>query len=365
MKMITVAVSETLKHPVHEESFKYNTPQNVSYRWIKEISLYSLRRKRFDFGPRMLYLPQIQDCDLIHSYNRCVLNKKSWVVDFEHAQSFSFKPEFMKPVSWFVLKKFFQSSYCKRLLPWSEFAKQSFLKNINDQKITEKITVLNPAIRVDQREKIKKESEKMKVIFVGNDFKRKGGNILLSIMKKIKDVDLTIVSTLRDCTPDERNVIRNSVQTAPYINLVEGMERERLLKDIYNQNDVFILPTLSESFGYSILEAMSKRLAIISTDIGAIPEMVVDEKNGFLIHSPQELIDYNAQYPYGHLKNFTLSKVQVQEMEHDLIKKIEEIRDNKKLLMTMKKRSLRIVEDKFTFKKRNRLLKGMYEESIK
>lgn len=365
--MITVAVSETLKHPVHEESFKYNPPQNVSYTWVKEVSLYALRRKKFDFGPRMIYLPRIQSCDLIHSYNRCILNKKSWVVDFEHAQSFAFKPEFMKPVSWLFLKKLFQSNCCKRLLPWSEFAKQSFLKSVksvNNQKITDKITVLSPAIRVDQRERTKKESENMRMIFVGSDFKRKGGNILLNVMKKVKDVDVTIISTLQDCTPDEKGLIMKKVQNDPHVNLIQGIPREELLRKVYAENDVLILPTLSETFGYSILEAMSKSLAVVSTNIGAIPEMVESEKNGFLIHTPQELIDYNAQYPYDHLKNFTLSKVQVQEMEHDLIKKIEEIRDNKKLLTTMKRRSLRIVEDKFTFKKRNRLLKEVYEESI-
>lgn len=47
--------------------------------------------------------------------------------------------------------------------------------------------------------------------------------------------------------------------------------------------DVYILPSYYEGLPISILEAMSYGQAIISTNVGGIPEIVIPEKNGILI----------------------------------------------------------------------------------
>lgn len=49
--------------------------------------------------------------------------------------------------------------------------------------------------------------------------------------------------------------------------------------------DVFILPSYFEGVPISILEAMTYRLPIISTNVGGIPEIVKHNKNGYL-HNP-------------------------------------------------------------------------------
>lgn len=46
---------------------------------------------------------------------------------------------------------------------------------------------------------------------------------------------------------------------------------------------VFILPSKSEAFGISILEAMRASVPIIATRVGGIPEVVTNNKNGLLI----------------------------------------------------------------------------------
>jgi len=47
--------------------------------------------------------------------------------------------------------------------------------------------------------------------------------------------------------------------------------------------DVFILPSLKEGFPWIILEAMASGVPIISTDVGAVPEIIKDNINGLLI----------------------------------------------------------------------------------
>ena len=47
--------------------------------------------------------------------------------------------------------------------------------------------------------------------------------------------------------------------------------------------DIFILPSLKEGLPYTIIEAMVAELPIITTGVGGIPEMIKDNKTGYLI----------------------------------------------------------------------------------
>ncbi len=50
----------------------------------------------------------------------------------------------------------------------------------------------------------------------------------------------------------------------------------------FAQADVFVQPTFNDCFPLTLVEAMQYRLPIVSTDVGAIPDMVKDGENGFV-----------------------------------------------------------------------------------
>lgn len=49
--------------------------------------------------------------------------------------------------------------------------------------------------------------------------------------------------------------------------------------------DLYVQPSLSESFGLAIVQAMSVGLPIVATNTGGIPEVVTEGKSGFLVPS--------------------------------------------------------------------------------
>ncbi|WP_144550527.1 glycosyltransferase family 4 protein [Bacillus sp. X1(2014)] len=58
-------------------------------------------------------------------------------------------------------------------------------------------------------------------------------------------------------------------------------------------SDVFILPSDTEGMPLSIIEAMALGLPTISTNVGGVPEVIVDGKTGFIINpdSVEELVE--------------------------------------------------------------------------
>lgn len=47
--------------------------------------------------------------------------------------------------------------------------------------------------------------------------------------------------------------------------------------------DIFVLPSVKEGFPFAILEAMSAKLPVIATRVGAVPEIIENGKNGFIV----------------------------------------------------------------------------------
>jgi len=60
---------------------------------------------------------------------------------------------------------------------------------------------------------------------------------------------------------------------------VGGNEKETILQN----TDIFVLPSYAEGMPNSLIEAMAARKAVISTRVGGIPELIIDEKMGRLI----------------------------------------------------------------------------------
>ncbi|MDH5448159.1 MAG: glycosyltransferase family 4 protein [Candidatus Bathyarchaeota archaeon] len=128
------------------------------------------------------------------------------------------------------------------------------------------------------------------VLFVGRLEKRKG---LPFLLKAFKTVSKSTKSTL---------VIAGSGRVEPFRSLATALgigERVAFtsfvdyetLKKLYHACDVFVLPSLLEGFGLTILEAMAAGKPIVAFNVGGIPEVMRDDVHGRLIDpkKPNEL----------------------------------------------------------------------------
>ncbi|AIM60222.1 hypothetical protein IX49_06695 [Cellulophaga lytica] len=67
--------------------------------------------------------------------------------------------------------------------------------------------------------------------------------------------------------------------------IFHGRVNNNKLSNILNTWDVYVIPSLFESFGVSAVEASSCALPVIGTNVGGLPEVIEDNITGFIIPS--------------------------------------------------------------------------------
>ena len=113
------------------------------------------------------------------------------------------------------------------------------------------------------------------VLFVGVDWERKGGPDLVEafeiLFQRHKDARLVVAGCQPEDLPEHLPVE------------VLGRLPNEALAEHYARASVFCMPTLREPFGIVFTEAMSFGLPLVGTDIGAVPDFIVSDWNGYLV----------------------------------------------------------------------------------
>jgi len=80
----------------------------------------------------------------------------------------------------------------------------------------------------------------------------------------------------------ERNKIERLCREKLSVNTFTFLGNLKSTIEVLNISDVFILPSLKESFGLAALEAMASSVPVISTNSGGLPEVIENGASGFL-----------------------------------------------------------------------------------
>lgn len=141
-----------------------------------------------------------------------------------------------------------------------------------------------------------KQSKKGKAITflsVGYLTKRKGHIVLLKAFKKLiqhnASVRLSIVGNGPEFDTLKTYIKNNTLEKS--VDLI-GFISPKIIQTLYQKADVFVLPSLEDSFPTVVLEAMSYGLPLIATDTGSVAEMV--ERAGIMAKSGDTSSLYKA-----------------------------------------------------------------------
>lgn len=130
----------------------------------------------------------------------------------------------------------------------------------------------------------------LSMLFVGFDWQRKGGPLVLDVWKELRrrtgDAELHIVG----CSPPEaagqsgihiHGVLRKSVP-----------EQSRVLEELYRACSFLFMPSRQEAYGIVYCEAAAFGKPSIATDTGGVPTIINDGKTGILLPVDATAEDY-------------------------------------------------------------------------
>lgn len=114
------------------------------------------------------------------------------------------------------------------------------------------------------------------ILFTGHVVKTKGVFELLEACSNLDGIHLKMVGHV---TSEMQHEIEEIYGSPQWLSVCGEMPYDEVIKEML-RCDVFVLPTYTEGFPNVILEAMAAGCAIISTPVGAIPQMLEDDDKG-------------------------------------------------------------------------------------
>ena len=199
-------------------------------------------------------------------------------------------PAWLEAVKWRLNRDCYLAA--RQLVVWAEWTKLGLVENYEVP--ADKITVIPPGVNVRDWQRPTprpRHGGPVKILFVGGNLERKGGLLLLEAFQALsRDLDIEL-----------HLVTRDHVAPMPGVFVYNDMEpNSRPLKGLYHDCDVFALPTFGDCLPMVLSEASAAGMAIISTRVAAIPEIVKHGETGLtiptgdlsaLIESIKQLVD--------------------------------------------------------------------------
>jgi len=109
---------------------------------------------------------------------------------------------------------------------------------------------------------------------------------LIYLIKAFKNI-------VRECPPAKLIIVGTGPSKDELVNFVKatrlkniiftGYVKKYYLNQLLAAADVYVSPSVYETFGIAVLEALASGLPIVATNVGGLPEIVENGKNGFLV----------------------------------------------------------------------------------
>ena len=262
MTMILYGYSVARGHKKFREAF-WHTP--YIFREVRKLV-----EKRLS-GSGLLFTFQMQslfDCSIPH-VPHFVYTDHTHLANLNYS---NFNPKGLFSQDWIELEK---QIYCNAMTTFvrSSNIRQSLVEQYGYPAERVICVYAGSNVYVNEEERQEKSYAGKNILFVGFDWKRKGGPELIEafqiVLEHVPDATLTIVGA-------------NPNVDVPNCTVSGKLPPEDVAR-YYEEATIFCMPTHVEPFGIVFLEAMRARLPIVGTRVGAVPDFVQDGWNGFLV----------------------------------------------------------------------------------
>ena len=137
-------------------------------------------------------------------------------------------------------------------------------------KITKGVGIINKP----KFEKVKKEYKK-RFLFIGRLSEEKNIDMLVNIFNELDECTLTIIGT---------GQLEKELKDKAKSNIIfEGQVENSKLKEYFKSNDIFVLPSLAETWGLVVEEALYFGLPVIVSKNCGASELIQDGVNGYVV----------------------------------------------------------------------------------
>lgn len=127
----------------------------------------------------------------------------------------------------------------------------------------------------------KKKSDRCRLLFVGVDWQRKGGEIAFETLLKLEEMGIQAELIICGCVPPD-TFSHERMRVIPFLNKNDEKQYKEF-EQLYITSDFLLLPTRNECYGIVFCEANAFGLPAITTNTGGVSEVVRDGENGFVL----------------------------------------------------------------------------------
>jgi glycosyltransferase involved in cell wall biosynthesis len=227
--------------------------------------------------------------DLLYSSGHVVWRNEPWVVDLEMASHLAgYRTSHLMRYAR-ILKSRLESDNCRGILLWTHAARESLLRSLNANDLQSKMWVVRLAVP-SRRTSMMTQSRSRKILFVGStnfpaDFHNKGGKEVLRAFEKVSRERDDVDFIMRSIIPSEFSEACKRIKN---LTLIQEPISWHRMEELFASADVFVFPS-HQTPAMVFLDAMSYGLPIVTTDVWANREMVLDGVNGILVDPPEEI----------------------------------------------------------------------------
>jgi glycosyltransferase involved in cell wall biosynthesis len=327
--------------------------------------------------------------DLLHLFNSISYGKTPWVTSFE-----SIVPRFRNAIEYLygencacpstkkdrkILKALetLSGKSCKKLIAISECSlnmQKDFLSHFpeHQSEIETKLICLHPPQKVcveNYENKRLPLNKQIHFMFVGDAFFRKGGvemleafielrksnhyNIKLTIVSSLTADNYAIIKTIEEVEKTKEIINKNS----NWIDYYSRLPNPQVI-EIMKSAHVGLLPTYTDTYGFSVLEFQAMGCPVISTNVRALPEINNNEM-GWVIEIPRNRFGeaiYNPDTENKYKIGLAIKK--------ELVNVISEIMENRDLISCKADKAIKHIRANHSPEEYSRKIGEIYSHAL-